>query len=106
MDQSRFKQTKTQRGFTYSYYFAASDKGKPTLFFSHGFPTPAYLWRKQVAFFEPLGYGIVAPDLLGYGRTDKPTDPKFYVGSGLAKDVIDILDKENIRQVIAVGHDW
>ncbi|KAJ7814086.1 hypothetical protein B0H13DRAFT_1924998 [Mycena leptocephala] len=34
-----------------------------------------------------------------------PTDPKFYVGSGLAQDAIDILDHENIDKVIAVGHD-
>ncbi|KAJ7060099.1 alpha/beta-hydrolase [Mycena amicta] len=105
MDETRFKQTKTQRGFTYAYYFAAPSDGKPTFFFSHGFPTPAYLWRHQVTFLEPLGYGIVAPDLLGYGGTDKPNDPKFYIGSGLAQDVVDILDKEGIQQVIAVSHD-
>ncbi|KAJ7048342.1 alpha/beta-hydrolase [Mycena amicta] len=106
MDETRFKQTKTQRGFTYSYYFAAPSEGKPTLFFAHGFPTPAYLWRHQVAFLEPLGFGIVAPNLLGYGGTDKPTDAKFYIGSGLAQDIVDILDEEGIQQVIAVCHDW
>ncbi|KAJ7910298.1 Alpha/Beta hydrolase protein, partial [Mycena leptocephala] len=89
----------------YSYYFSAPVEGKPTLLFSHGFPTPAYLWAKQMAFLDPMGYGIVAPDLLGYGGTDKPTDPKFYVGSGLAQDAIDILDHENIDKTIAVGHD-
>ncbi|KAF8210825.1 alpha/beta-hydrolase [Mycena galopus ATCC 62051] len=106
MDQNCFKQTKTQRGFTYSYYFSAPTGGKPTVFFSHGFPTPAYLWCKQIAFFETLGYGIIAPDLLGYGGSDKPTDPKFYIGSGLAQDAIDIFDEEKIDRVIAVGHDW
>ncbi|KAJ6461337.1 hypothetical protein C8R45DRAFT_786307, partial [Mycena sanguinolenta] len=75
MDQSHFKQTKTQRGFTYSYYFSVPVAGKPTLFFSHGFPTPAYLWNKQVPFFEQKAYGIIAPDLLGYGGTDKPSNP-------------------------------
>ncbi|KAJ7207567.1 alpha/beta-hydrolase [Mycena pura] len=106
MDQNSFKQTKTRRGFTYSYHFSAPVGDKPTLLFCHGFPTPAHVWNKVVAFFEPLGYGIVAPDLLGYGGTDKPTDPKFYIGSGHAQDVVDILDKENIGKVIALGHDW
>ncbi|KAJ7621601.1 alpha/beta-hydrolase [Mycena polygramma] len=106
MDQNRIKQLKTQRGFTYSYYFSASVGNKPTLFLSHGFPTPAYVWAKQIAFFEPMGYGIIAPDLLGYGGTDKPTDPRFYVGSGHAQDAIDILDHENIDKVITVSHDW
>ncbi|KAF7304587.1 hypothetical protein HMN09_00861800 [Mycena chlorophos] len=106
MDFTRFKQIKTQRGFTYAYYFVAASHGKPTLFFAHGFPTPAYLWRKQISFFEPLGFGIIAPDLLGYGGTDKPTDAKAYVGSALAQDVVDILDAEGIDKVIAIGHDW
>ncbi|KAJ7663048.1 alpha/beta-hydrolase [Mycena rosella] len=106
MDQNRFKQVKSKRGFTYSYYFSAPREGKPTVFFSHGFPTPAYLWREQITALEPLGYGIIAPDLLGYGGTDKPTEPKFYIGSGLAQDAIDILDNEKIGRVITVSHDW
>ncbi|KAF7342198.1 Epoxide hydrolase [Mycena venus] len=108
MEQSGYKQTKTKRGLTYSYYFSppASGSGKPVLLFLHGFPSPSFVWRKQVAFFEPLGYGIVVPDQLGYGGTDKPTDPKLYSGRGFAEDMIDILDTEGIGQVIAIGHDW
>ncbi|KAJ7087044.1 alpha/beta-hydrolase [Mycena crocata] len=106
MDHNLYKQAKTQRGFNYSYYFSPAAAGKPVLFFSHGFPTSSYFWRKQVAFFKPLGYGILAPDQLGYAGTDKPTDPKLYIGSGLAQDIVDVLDGEGIEQVIAVGHDW
>ncbi|KAJ6562286.1 alpha/beta-hydrolase [Mycena capillaripes] len=106
MDPSNYKQTKTQRGFNYSYYFSPPAAGKPVLLFSHGFPSASFLWRKQVAFFQPLGYGLVVPDNLGYGGTDKPTDPKLYIGSGLAQDVADILDAEKIAKVIAIGHDW
>ncbi|KAJ7982832.1 alpha/beta-hydrolase [Mycena polygramma] len=106
MNLTRFRQFETQRGFNYSYYYSASVGTKPTLFFSHGFPTPAYFWAKQIAFFEPMGYGIIAPDHLGYGGTDKPTDPKSYVGSGLAQDAIDILDHEKIDKVITISHDW
>ncbi|KAF7290224.1 Epoxide hydrolase [Mycena indigotica] len=98
--------TTTRRGFTYAYYFSPATAGKPTLLFAHGFPTPAYVWRRQIAFFEPLGFGVVAPDMLGYGGTDKPVDPVAYLGSGLAQDIADVLDKEGIEQVIAVGHDW
>ncbi|KAJ7982831.1 alpha/beta-hydrolase [Mycena polygramma] len=106
MEQTRIKLFETQRGFNYSYYFCHSVGNKPTLFFLHGFPTPAYVWAKQIAFFEPIGYGIIAPDLLGYGGTDKPTDPRFYVGSGHAQDAVDILNHENIDKVITVSHDW
>ncbi|KAF7349403.1 Esterase/Lipase [Mycena sanguinolenta] len=105
MDQSNYKQIKTMRGFTYSYYYSAPAPGKPALFFAHGFPSVSFLWRKQVAFFQPLGYGIIVPDQLGYGGTDKPTDPKLYVGRGLAEDMRDILDVEAVAIVIAIGHD-
>ncbi|KAF7293081.1 Esterase/Lipase [Mycena indigotica] len=97
---------KTQRGLAYAYYFAKALPNKPTLLFAHGFPTPAYVWRRQITFFEQQGFGIIAPDLLGYGGTDKPTDPKLYVGSGLAQDIVDILDQEGVSQVISVSHDW
>lgn len=105
MDQNCYKQAKTQRGFTYSYYFSPAAAGKPILFFSHGFPSSSVLWRKHVAFFEPLGYGLLVSDLHGYGGRDKPTDPKYYTGSGLAQDIVDILDAEGIQQVVAVGYD-
>ncbi|KAK7019136.1 epoxide hydrolase [Favolaschia claudopus] len=106
MEQSNYKQTKTKRGFNYSYYFSAPTSGKPVLFFAHGFPCTSFLWRRQVAFFKERGYGIIALDNLGYGGSDKPTDPKLYVGRGLAEDVVDLLDAEDIKQVVAVGHDW
>ncbi|KAJ7651846.1 alpha/beta-hydrolase [Mycena rosella] len=106
MDEALYKQVKTQRGFTYSYYFSPPSPGKPVLFFSHGFPNSSHVWREQVAFFKPLGYGVVVPDMLGYGGTDKPTDPKLYIGTGLAQDVADIFDAEGLTQVIAIGHDW
>ncbi|KAJ7474255.1 alpha/beta-hydrolase [Mycena latifolia] len=107
MDPTLYKKVKTQRGFTYSYYFSPPTAGKPVLFFAHGFPSSSYLcWRSQVAFFKPLGYGLIVPDFLGYGGTDKPTDPKLYIGSGLAQDAVDIFDAEGISQVVAIGHDW
>ncbi|EKM52130.1 uncharacterized protein PHACADRAFT_262639 [Phanerochaete carnosa HHB-10118-sp] len=44
--------------------------------------------------------------MLGYGGTDKPTDPAAYVPSLLARDVVDVLDAEELDRVVAVGHDW
>ncbi|KAJ7889455.1 alpha/beta-hydrolase [Mycena olivaceomarginata] len=93
-------------GLTYSYFCSPSASSKPILFLSHGFPSASFLWRKQVPFFQQLGYGLIVPDHLGYGGTDKPTDPKLYVGRGLAADMVDILDAEGVTQVVAIGHDW
>ncbi|KAI0060514.1 alpha/beta-hydrolase [Artomyces pyxidatus] len=106
MEASAFKKHTTTRGYTYNYYRKAAEGSKPTLVFLHGFPSTSYDWRHQVAFFQARGYGLIVPDMLGYAGTDKPTDPGAYVGSGLAKDVVDILDAEYVVKAIVVGHDW
>ncbi|KAA1470810.1 alpha/beta-hydrolase [Dentipellis sp. KUC8613] len=107
MDPSTYKTHTTTRGYTYAYHRTpAQDARKPTLVLLHGFPSSAWDWQHVVAHFAPLGYGLVVPDMLGYGRTDRPTDPAAYVGSGLAQDVVDILDAEGVQQAVVVGHDW
>jgi len=106
MDPSLYKSVTTRRNLKYSYYFSPSTSGKPVLLFVHGFPNTSYGWRYQVNFFKAQGYGLIVPDMLGYGGTDKPTDPAQYKSSLMSQDVIDILDAENVEKAIAIGHDW
>lgn len=106
MDVSSYKDIVTSRGLTYHYYYSPAQDGKPTLLFVHGFPSTSWDWHKQVAHFRPLGYGLVVPDTLGYGGTSKPTDPELYRPTLVTKDLVEILDSENLRTVIAIGHDW
>ncbi|KAL1746465.1 Alpha/Beta hydrolase protein [Schizophyllum fasciatum] len=96
----------TSRGIKYSYLYVAPQAGKPTLFLLHGFPSTLRDWRYQIEYFTARGLGVIAPDMLGYGGTDKPTDPVEYIGAKLARDLVDILDQEKAERVIAVGHDW
>ncbi|KAJ7183541.1 Alpha/Beta hydrolase protein [Mycena filopes] len=108
MNQSSYKDHVTPRGIKYHYYYSAATSGKSTLLFSHGFPSNAFdSWRHQVVFFVKQGYGVLAPDLLGYGGTDKPTDVASYAKSLMAADIISILDEEKIHnEIYAIGHDW
>ncbi|GLB44172.1 putative epoxide hydrolase [Lyophyllum shimeji] len=106
MDNSLYKSVATRRGIKYSYYFSPPTAGKPVLLLLHGFPCTSYDWRYQVSFFKAQGYGLIVPDMLGYGRTDKPTDPAQYVQRLISQDIIDILDAENVQKAIAIGHDW
>lgn len=106
MDASLAKTFKTSRGYTYKYYYAPAHEGKPTLLFSHGFPSTAASWHKQAAFFKAKGFGVLVPDLLGYGGTDQPTHVESYRLKSIVKDLVDILDHENVKKnVIAIGHD-
>ncbi|KAJ3557328.1 hypothetical protein NM688_g1530 [Phlebia brevispora] len=106
MDTSLYKQTVTSRGIAYNYYTSKAQQGRLTLLFLHGFPSTARDWRSFVSFFQEKGYGIIAPDMLGYGNTDKPTDPSLYVSSKVSNDLVDILDTEQVDKVIVIGHDW
>jgi soluble epoxide hydrolase/lipid-phosphate phosphatase len=106
MHLSLYKDHTTSRGIKYHYYYSPAKESKPTILFAHGFPSTSYDWHKQVAHFQPLGYGVLVPDMLGYGGTDKPLDTKAFAYSLITKDMVEIFDKESLHQVIAVGHDW
>jgi pimeloyl-ACP methyl ester carboxylesterase len=102
-------------GHKYAYiHYPPSHGSKPTLLFLHGFPSTSHDWRFQIPHFRSLGYGILAPDLLGYGGTDKPTDVRCYLGSEMSKEIIAILDHEGLGPqdakgsggVVAIAHDW
>jgi soluble epoxide hydrolase / lipid-phosphate phosphatase len=60
----------------------------------------------QVKFFKEKGYGLIVPDMLGYGGTSIVFETAPYQHSLLAKDVVDILDAEKIEKAIFIGHDW
>ncbi|CCL99356.1 uncharacterized protein FIBRA_01374 [Fibroporia radiculosa] len=106
MESASYKTLTTGRGFKYNYYFSAGTPSKPTLLFVHGFPSTSYDWRHQISFFQKEGFTVIAPDALGYGGTDKPEDPISYKHSGMAVDLIDVLNAEMVDKAIAIGHDW
>lgn len=107
MDPSLYKDLKTSRGVNYHYYYhPASDSSKPTLLLLHGFPSTSTDWARVAEYFSKEGYGVLVPDLFGYGGTDKPTDPDAYRMKNMTKDIIDILDAEKLNKVVTVSHDW
>jgi pimeloyl-ACP methyl ester carboxylesterase len=78
---------------------------KPYLLFLHGFPESSYGWINQIEYFKRHGYGIIAPDMLGYGGTDNPTDLEAFKLKTISSELVDLLDCEGIGQVVAIGHD-
>ena len=92
--------------YSYGYINIAAQPGKPTLLFLHGFPSSSYHWHNQVQQCIVAGYGMIAPDLLGYGDTSKPTEVTAYDLTILSKHVMEILDQEGVSTVVGIGHDW
>lgn len=107
MDTLTKKTLTTKRGYTYTYYVSPAKEGKPTLLLQHGFPDCAAEWEDLItAHLVPAGYGVVAPDLLGYAGTSKPTDPAEYKMGAMTAELVEILDAEGLATVISLGHDW
>jgi pimeloyl-ACP methyl ester carboxylesterase len=72
----------------------------------HGFPESAYSYRYQIPLLEQLGYRVWAPNLRGYGKSDKPAGRGAYTMDQLENDVTDLIDASGARSVLLVGHDW
>ena len=106
MNSSLYKEIVTLRGLKYHYYHSPAQDGKRTLLFCHGFPSTSKDWSRIALSFKEQGYGVIVPDMLGYGGTDKPADPALYVQSAMSQDIVCILDAENVEKAVAIGHDW
>jgi pimeloyl-ACP methyl ester carboxylesterase len=97
-------------GTTYSYAYSGPTDGKPTILLLHGFPSSSHDWIYQFAHFSALGYGVLVPDLLGYGGTDSPVEAEAYKFSTMAADLIALMKSLGIetekKGVHVVGHDF
>ncbi|HEY9426430.1 MAG TPA: alpha/beta fold hydrolase [Gemmatimonadaceae bacterium] len=91
-------------GGTRLYYYAAGSRGAgEPIVLIHGFPTSSHLWRDVVPLL-PTGRRVVVLDLLGYGRSDRPTERDLSI-RGHAERVIALLDALRIQYAAIVGHD-
>lgn len=94
-------------GITYGYVATAPvTPDKPTFLLLHGYPSSSYDWRHQIASLPKAGFGVIAPDLLGYGDTDSPADVGAYRMKKMAQHMAEILDHEGVSRCVAVSHDW
>ena len=72
----------------------------------HGEPTWSFLWRKVMPPLLDAGFRCIAPDLPGFGRSDKPTDLDWYSYDRHAEATAALLDDLDLREATFVLHDW
>ena len=78
-----------------------------TFLLLHGEPTWSFLYRKMIAPLAAAGYRVVAPDLIGFGRSDKPTPRSEYTFERLVAWTREALfDQLNLTDVTFFGQDW
>ena len=83
------------------------DEGEgPPVFFLHGEPTWSFLWRKVIPPVRDAGFRCIAPDMPGFGRSDKPAELEWYSydrHTAVMKALVEHLD---LRDATMVVHDW
>jgi haloalkane dehalogenase len=79
--------------------------GAPVVFM-HGEPTWSFLWRKVIAPVRDAGFRCVAPDLAGFGASDKPIDIGWYSYDRHTQIAATLLEDLDLRDATMVVHDW
>ena len=77
----------------------------PLVILCHGFPECWYSWRHQLPALAKAGFRAVAPDLRGYGRSDRPEDVEKYTILHDIGDIVGLVDALGARQAVIAGHD-
>jgi len=72
----------------------------------HGEPTWSYLYRHMIPIFIGAGYRCVAPDLIGFGKSDKPADRAAYTYQAHVDWMLDWLDRVDLTGITLVCQDW
>lgn len=80
-------------------------EGEPVVLL-HGFPELGYSWRHQLPALESAGFHAVAPDLRGYGESDRPEGVEAYALPSLAGDIAGLIRALGHESAHLVGHDW
>jgi len=81
-----------------------SDAGKTWLCL-HGQPTWSYLWRRMIPILAATGR-VVAPDFLGFGRSDKPVDEATYTFDFHRNGLLELIEALDLRNIVLAVQDW
>jgi len=78
----------------------------PAVLLLHGWPDSALLWRYQIPALTAAGLRVIAPDLRGFGESDKPEAVAAYRVRESVRDMVALLDALGVDRASIVGHDW
>jgi haloalkane dehalogenase len=88
------------------HYVDEGPKAGRVVLMLHGEPSWCFLYRKMIPIFVRAGFRAIAPDLVGFGRSDKPTDPAAYTYAAHVAWMKALLEALDLRDVTLVAQDW
>jgi len=72
----------------------------------HGQPTWSFLYRRMIPVFSAAGHRVVAPDLFGFGRSDKPAEDATYTFTFHRDSLLRLVERLDLRNIVLVCQDW
>jgi len=88
------------------HYVDAGDPGDPVVLLLHGQPTWSYLYRAVIPVLVERGLRAIAPDNIGFGRSDKPTDRGEYSLAHHIQWTTSLIEHLDLHHVTLVAQDW
>lgn len=88
-----------------AYIDEGNPSGQPVLLL-HGEPSWSFLYRKMIPVFVAAGYRVLAPDLIGFGRSDKPTSPSDYSYLRHVEWVTAWMRSLDLKDIVLFCQDW
>jgi haloalkane dehalogenase len=88
------------------YVDVGSKQAAHTFLCLHGEPTWSYLYRKMIPVFAAAGHRVVAPDLVGFGKSDKPIADAAHTFTFHREQILGFIRQLDLRNVTLVVQDW
>lgn len=88
------------------HYLDEGPRSGPTVLLLHGEPTWSYLYRKMIPKLTAEGLRVIVPDLIGFGRSDKPADRSVHTYAFHVDVMTRLVTALELRDVTFFGQDW
>jgi pimeloyl-ACP methyl ester carboxylesterase len=93
-------------GIRVHYLDEGPNKANHVFLCLHGQPTWSYLYRKMIPVFVAAGHRVVAPDFIGFGRSDKPAEEAVYTFTFHREMLLRLIERLDLRNITLVCQDW
>ncbi len=87
-------------------YIDEGPRNGPVALCLHGQPMWSYLYRRMIPLLTAAGYRVVAPDLFGFGRSDKPAEPANYTFDFHRESLQALVTRLDLQNILLVVQDW
>ena len=88
------------------HYVDEGPKEGPVMLLLHGMPTWGYLYRDMIPILKANGYRCIVPDHIGFGRSDKPSEPSFYSIARHTEVLSGLISNLGLKNITLVCQDW